>query len=66
MNAPDTLLALIASIHACCDVRGDSEHNRAELIAEAALLPAHLQIDAREHFDSESAIWTAAISGNEA
>lgn len=46
--------ALIDSINRCCDVRGDDDRNRADLIAEAATLPPHLMADAREHFDAEA------------
>lgn len=45
---------LLAAINRCCDVRGDNDRNRSDLIAEAATLPPHLMADAREHFVAEA------------
>lgn len=48
---------LIAAINACCDLRGDDDHNRIGLIAECRLLPARAQADLREHFKQEADRW---------
>ena len=53
----DTFAALVESIRRCTELRGDTEDNRAALIAEAASLTPREQQDMREHFDEEAARW---------
>ena len=56
---------LIASINACCDVRGDTERNRAGLIAEVGDFDQRLQADLVEHFNGEADRWHRANRGEQ-
>lgn len=55
--------ALVKAINKCCAARGDTEANRAALIAECAELTPAEQADMREHFEGEAAIWQRAARG---
>ena len=56
----NTFGALVESIRRCTEVRGDTDANRAALIAEAADLTPREQQEMREHFDEQAAVWAAA------
>lgn len=49
--------ALAGAIDRACDVRGDSDANRAGLLAECAALPPEGQADMLAHFTLEAARW---------
>lgn len=61
--ARSTLAALAKAIDSCCVLRGDTEANRAALIAECAELTPAEQADMTEHFEAETAIWQRAARG---
>lgn len=61
--ARTTPAALVNAINRCCAARGDTEANRAALIAECAELTTSEQIDMTEHFEAETAIWLRAARG---
>ena len=63
MEAERATAALIASINACCAIRGDSERNRAGLIAEVGDFKPDHQRDLTEHFDTEADRWHKAARG---
>ena len=50
----DLAAALAAAINRACDVRGDSDTNRAGLLAECAALPPEGQADMLAHFTLEA------------
>ena len=54
---------LTMAINAAVLARGDTEHNRRELLAEALGLPAAQQLDLAEHFEAVTSIWQAACRG---
>ncbi len=54
---------LIDAIHRCCDIRGDSERNRAALLSEIGDFDQRLQADLVEHFDTEADRWHRASRG---
>jgi hypothetical protein len=60
MRAIDPFTALVEAIRRCSEVRGDTDANRAALIAEAVDLTPREQQDMREHFDEQAALWAAA------
>jgi TubC N-terminal docking domain len=64
-NAPPATCtaALVKAINQCCAVRGDTEANRAALIAECAELDPREQADMTEHFNAEAKIWQRAARG---
>ena len=64
-EAERTTADLIASINACCDVRGDTERNRAGLIAEVGDFDQRLQADLVEHFNGEADRWNRANRGEQ-
>lgn len=51
---------LIAAINRCCDVRGDSDRNRAGLIEESGDFTPDHQRDLIEHFAGEADRWHRA------
>lgn len=65
LTAHRLLPALIASINNCCDARGDDQNNRAQLIAESALLVPHEQADMLAHFEAETTRWQQANRGKQ-
>ena len=60
MSPIGTLDALAAAIRRCAIVRGDSDENVAALIAESRDLTPAQQVDMTEHFDQQTAIFSAA------
>ncbi len=58
-----TPAALVKAINQCCAARGDTEANRAALIAECAELTPTEQADMIDHFNAETAIWRRAARG---
>jgi hypothetical protein len=55
---------LVAAINACCLHRGDSDANRAALIAECSALSPSQQMDLARHFEAEARIWAKATGAN--
>ena len=53
-NRSTLAVALAAAINRACDVRGDSDANRAGLLAECAALPREGQADMLAHFTLEA------------
>ena len=60
MRTVDPFTALVDAIRRCTEARGDTDANRAALVAEAADLTPREQQDMREHFDEQAAAWAAA------
>lgn len=60
MRTGDPFAALVEAIRRCTEVRGDTDANRAALIAGAVDLTPREQQDIRAHFDEQAAVWTAA------
>jgi hypothetical protein len=56
-SCTDLAAALAAAINRACDARGDSDANRAGLLAECAALPPEGQADMLAHFTLEAARW---------
>ena len=54
---------LIDAIQRCCNIRGDTERNRAGLIAEAGDFTPDHQRDLIEHFTDEADRWHRATRG---
>jgi hypothetical protein len=52
--------ALVAAINRCCRLRGDTEQNRLDLIAECLDLDGAGQADMTEHFEVEADRWAPA------
>lgn len=61
--ARSTPIALVDAINQCCAARGDTEANRAALIAECAELTPAEQVDITDHFNAETATWLRAARG---
>lgn len=56
-SCTDLAAALATAINRACDVRGDSDANRAGLLAECAALPPEGQADMLSHFLIEAVRW---------
>jgi hypothetical protein len=59
-SCTDLAAALAAAINRACTLRGDTEANRAGLLAECAALPPEGQADMLAHFTLEAARWGGA------
>ena len=58
LNLVKSWEVLELAIHACCDARGDRDHNREELIADCRHELATDRPWRTEYFTSEAARWT--------
>jgi hypothetical protein len=61
--AHQTAEVLIAAINRVCDLRGDDDGNRRDLVAECSQLSTAEQVDLMNYFSGQASLWASAQKG---